>query len=189
MFEIKEKDLAGRLGVLSTPRGKIQTPLLMPVVNPNRLTLSIESIVHCGADMIITNAYILLKTLKDDVLSNGVHKLLNFNGPIMTDSGAFQLMIYGDIDVTNAEISRFQERIGVDFAVPLDLPQAKGSKESVEEALNETIERALENINIRKSEITKWVGPVQGGPYPTLVAKAAEIMGSLPFDIYALGSV
>lgn len=189
MFEIREKDMAARNGVLITSRGKVKTPTLMPVVNPNRLTLPVDILAHCGAEMIITNAYILLKTQKEDVIAKGVHELLGFDGPIMTDSGAFQLMIYGDIDVTNEAISRFQERIGVDFGVFLDIPQAKGSEAVVEKALSETIARAKENVSIRQSENTKWVGPIQGGPFPELVAKASKIMGSLPFDIHALGSV
>ncbi|MFQ5977465.1 MAG: tRNA guanosine(15) transglycosylase TgtA [Candidatus Heimdallarchaeota archaeon] len=189
MFEIKGKDLAARLGVLSTLHGKVQTPTLMPVINPNRLTLPIDILERCGAEMIITNAYILYRTLKEEVLTKGVHDLLGFKGPIMTDSGAFQLMTYGSIDITNRDISHFQEEIKVDFGVPLDLPQAKGSVESVERALNETIERIKENVRIRQSETVKWVGPVQGGPYPALVEKAAKILGSLPFEIHALGSV
>ncbi|MFX0117695.1 MAG: tRNA guanosine(15) transglycosylase TgtA, partial [Candidatus Hodarchaeota archaeon] len=189
MFEIKQKDLAARLGVLSTSHGKVQTPTLLPVVNPNRLTLPIDVLVHCGAEMIITNAYVLYNTLKEDTIAKGVHGLLEFDGPIMTDSGAFQLMTYGSIDVTNRQITRFQEEIWVDFGVPLDIPQSKGSEEAVEKALLETIERARENADIRHSEMTKWVGPIQGGPYPTLVAKASKIMGALPFEIHALGSV
>lgn len=189
MFEIREKDMAARNGVLATARGKIKTPTLMPVVNPNRLTLPIDMLARCGAEMIITNAYILLKSQKDEVIAKGVHELLGFNGPIMTDSGAFQLMTYGDIDVTNETISRFQERIGVDFGIFLDIPQAKGSEAVFKKALSETIARAKENVTIRESENTKWVGPIQGGPFPELVAKASNIMGSLPFDIHALGSV
>ncbi len=189
MFEIREKDGAGRIGVLTTSRGKVNTPTLLPVVNPNRQILSIDDLIRSGTEFLITNAYILFRTQRNEAIKFGIHDLIGFQGPIMTDSGAFQLMEYGYVDVTNKEICSFQEDIGVDFGIPLDQPLAGGTYEQYQEALNNTMEKVKESIEIRKLKKINWVGPVQGGPFPDLVTQASQKMSTFPFDIYALGSV
>ena len=107
MFEIKAKDNRARVGVLHTEHGDVPTPALMPVIHPGRQTIDVSKY---GADIVITNSYIIFKDdeLKQKALKEGVHKLINFDGPIMTDSGSFQLSVYGDIDVTNKEFIDFQ---------------------------------------------------------------------------------
>ena len=57
-FEIKYKDGMGRIGVMTTPHGKVQTPALMPVIHPGKQTLDVKKY---GADIVITNAYIMYK--------------------------------------------------------------------------------------------------------------------------------
>ncbi|MFA7375318.1 MAG: tRNA-guanine transglycosylase, partial [Methanothrix soehngenii] len=98
-FEILHKDLAGRIGRLSTLHGTVETPLLMPVVNPHLPLIPPEELASMGAEMIITNSYIINQDpdLREGAIEQGLHDLLGFPGPIMTDSGAFQLSVYGDI--------------------------------------------------------------------------------------------
>ena len=97
----------GRTGILKTPHGNIKTPALMPVVHPGKQTLDVKEF---GAEVVITNAYIMYKNeeLRAKVLEEGVHKLIDFPGPIVTDSGSFQLSLYGDIDVTTGRSSSFR---------------------------------------------------------------------------------
>ena len=103
MFEIKAKDNRGRVGVLKTNSGDVKTPNLMPVIHPRKQTIDVKKY---GADIVITNAYLIYKDedLKKKAAEIGLHKLINFDGPIMTDSGSFQLSVYGDVDITNKEV-------------------------------------------------------------------------------------
>jgi len=126
-FEILQKDLAGRIGRLSTPQGNIETPALMPVVNPHLHLIPPPELARMGADMIITNSYIIHQdgALRARALEEGLHALLGFDGLIMTDSGAFQLSVYGDIDVQPREILDFQAAINRTSACPWTSPRRR----------------------------------------------------------------
>jgi len=186
-FEIKYKDACGRAGILKTPHGKVQTPALMPVIHPGKQTLDISKY---GADMVITNAYLIYKNqdLREIALEKGVHELINFNGPIMTDSGSFQLSLYGDIDVSNREIIEFQEKIGTDIGTSLDIPTPPFvSMGRAEEEMEITIERAREALEVRDKLMLNSV--VQGSTYPSLRAKCAEALGGMDFQVHPIGAV
>ncbi len=189
-FEIKEKDMLARIGKFETKNGKVETPLLFPVINPRIQPISPQRIKDTfGFEAIITNAYILRKTCNSILMQEGLHKFLGFDGVVMTDSGAYQILIYGDVEVTPAEIVEFQERIGSDLATILDIPTGwKVPKEQAEQTVTETLKRAKEFFKIKKRKDILWVGPIQGGRHLDLVAKSAVEMGKLPFNVYALGS-
>ena len=123
-FEILHKDLAGRIGRLRTPHGPVETPILLPVINPHLQLIPAPELNKMGASMLITNSYIIYQdeALKIQAIEKGLHHLIGFNGPIMTDSGAFQLSVYGNIDVKPGEILNFQYAIKSDICVPLDIP-------------------------------------------------------------------
>ncbi|MHA1712835.1 MAG: tRNA guanosine(15) transglycosylase TgtA [Candidatus Ranarchaeia archaeon] len=198
-FEIVAQDLAGRIGKLQTPNGVIETPLLFPVVNPTKQTISPKELEHdFGCSALITNAYFLWQRCKREVLEKGIHKFFDFNGTIMTDSGAYQILMYGGVEINSLEVLKFQSDIGSDLGVILDVPTGGGlSRSKAELTVKQTIERAkeavkywsslVENHFIRKKD-TLWVGPIQGGLYPDLVTKSASIMASLGFKVFALGS-
>ena len=191
-FEIKQREGLARIGVFTTAHGRVQTPTIMPVLDPLRPDqLSIDEMCVMGAEMFITNAYLTYKNeiTKEKAIKEGIHSLIGFNGPIMTDSGAFQLMGYGNVDITNKDVTTFEENIGVDIGVYLDIPVAMGSYEETKNALELTLERAKEHIEARKNEQTMWAGPIQGGKYLDLITKSASAMADLPFNIHAIGSV
>jgi 7-cyano-7-deazaguanine tRNA-ribosyltransferase len=191
-FEIKQREGLARIATFNTKNGKVMTPTLMPVLDPLRPEqLPINEIVSIGAEIFITNAYLCYRNDQAHkvAVEHGIHKLINFNGPVMTDSGAFQLMGYGTVEVSNEEITKFQEDIGVDIGVFLDIPVANGTYVETKEALNTTITRAKEHINLRTNKEVLWAGPIQGGKYLDLLSTSAKIMGDLPFQIYAIGSV
>ena len=99
-FEIKKRDAAGRICRFTTKHGTVTTPNLMPVINPNKMIITPKEMKKLfGTEIIITNSYIIKKSdkLKEKALKNGVHNLIDFDGPIMTDSGTFQSYMYGDI--------------------------------------------------------------------------------------------
>jgi 7-cyano-7-deazaguanine tRNA-ribosyltransferase len=107
----------------------------------------------------------------------------------MTDSGGYQILVYGDVSVTPKEIVRYQECIGSDIATVLDVPTGwKVSKKFAQQTVDETLRRARELLNYKKRDDIAWVGPIQGGRYLDLVAQSAKETGKLPFQIHALGS-
>lgn len=177
----------GRIGIMTTPHGKVQTPALMPVIHPGKQTIDVK---RYGADIVITNAYIMYKNedLKEKALADGVHSLINFDGPVVTDSGSFQLSEYGDIDVTNREIIEFQEKIGTDIGTSLDIPTPPYVKrERAKRELEITLERAKEALEVRENLMMNSV--VQGSTFTDLRAKCAETIGKMDFEIYPIGAV
>ena len=189
-FEILHKDLAGRIGRLSTLHGTVETPLLMPVINPHLPLIPPEELASMGAEMIITNSYIINQDpdLREGAIEQGLHDLLGFPGPIMTDSGAFQLSVYGDIDVLPMEILDFQFAIKSDISVPLDIPTPPDvSRERAESELNITEERLREAAGLKRDALL--AGPVQGSTYPDLRERAGRFARELGFDLYPIGGV
>lgn len=189
-FEIRDKDLAGRIGRLYTPHGILETPALLPVVDPVRQEVPLEEIEKIGFNAIITNAYLLLKRKGREAAEHGVHKLLGFNGIIMTDSGAYQILEYGSIEVSPAEIVEFQKSIGSDIAVILDIPTGNArDRGQAEYSVRETIKRAWEATRIIDSDKRIWTLPIQGGPFKDLVELGAKEASKIPgYRLYALGS-
>ncbi len=189
-FEIKERDLLARIGRLQTKSGIVETPLLFPVINPAVQPIPPKKIQEkFGCQALITNAYILKKRLQNQVAEKGLHKFLDFNGTIMTDSGAYQILIYGDVETTPKEIVQYQEQIDTDIATILDWPTGwRVTREHAEKTVDETLNRAKQLFKTKTRKDILWVGPIQGGQYLHLVAKSAHEMGKLSFQIYALGS-
>lgn len=187
IFEITHKDIAGRIGRLETPHGTIETPAIMPVVNPNIQSIEPHEL---GAEIIITNSYIIYRNpeLRKRAMSEGLHSFLGFDGPVMTDSGSYQLSVYGEIEVGNKEIVKFQQEIGSDIGVPLDIPTPPDvTKKRAEEELEITIARAKEALGLKKSMLL--AAPVQGSTFPDLRENAARRLSEAGFDIYPLGAV
>jgi 7-cyano-7-deazaguanine tRNA-ribosyltransferase len=189
-FEIKEKDLLGRIGKLKTKSGTIETPLLYPVINPTIQLVTPRKLKETfGFEAVITNAYILNKRYGDKVVNEGLHKFLDFDGVVMTDSGAYQILVYGGVEISQKEIVAYQERIGSDVATMLDIPTGwKVTKEQAQETVAETLRRSKAFFKTKSRDDVLWVGPVQGGKHLDLVASSAVEMGKLPFQIHALGS-
>ncbi|WP_409197767.1 tRNA guanosine(15) transglycosylase TgtA [Methanobrevibacter acididurans] len=191
MFEIKAKDNRGRVGVLKTQHGKVMTPALMPVIHPRKQTIDVKKY---GADIVITNAYLIYKDpkLKQKALDEGLHKLIDFQGPVMTDSGSFQLSVYGDVDIGNTEVIDFQEQIGSDIGTSLDIPTAPYvDKEEARKDMEITIKRAQEAIEYRnnKNYNLKLNSVVQGSTFPDLRSECADRLTSLNADLYPIGAV
>ena len=109
MFEIKKSDLAGRIGIIYTNHGKIETPAYVPVIHPVKQKIPAKKLREIGFDLVITNAYITLKRYGDEAVKQGIHKIIDYDGAIMTDSGGYQVLEYGDIDVDYKKISDFQK--------------------------------------------------------------------------------
>jgi 7-cyano-7-deazaguanine tRNA-ribosyltransferase len=189
-FEVKDKDVLARIGRLRTKSGVVETPLLFPVVNPNVQVVPAKRLKQdFGFQAVITNAYILKRRFNELPTEKGVHRFLDFDGVVMTDSGAYQILVYGDVEVSPEEIVSYQERIGSDVATILDVPTGwKGGRTHAEETVRVTLNRAEQFSKTPHRDDILWVGPVQGGRYLDLVAESARQMGELSFQVHALGS-
>jgi len=193
-FEILHKDVMGRIGKLYTPHGVVETPTLMPVINPNIKFIPAKEMKKFGAEMVITNSYIIYRTpaLREKALEKGVHGLLDVDMPVMTDSGSYQLMVYGDVEVNNETIVRFQNAIESDIVVPLDIPTPPDAEYST--ALNDlkiTLEREEEAIRIHREEENPRLiaAPIQGSTHPELRRMSAIEAAKLDADVYPIGAV
>ena len=174
------KEGLARIGKFSTPHGDIETPTVMPVINPNLNFLTKEELKSIGVQAVITNSYIIKRTasLEQEALKSGVHKLINFDGPIMTDSGTFQSYVYGDIEYNNREIVEFQKNIGSDIITILDIfTKPQDSYEQAKAAVYETYRR-LKEVNTEDSIIA---GPIQGSVYPDLRIESAKMMSEAAY--------
>ena len=190
-FEIYVRDGQARIGRLHTQHGILETPCLLPVINPNIRTIEPREMWDkYGIQALITNSYVIWKheKLKQEALQNGVHGLIDFPGVIMTDSGTFQSYVYGDVEVEVDEIVKFQKDIGVDIATMLDVfTRPDMTYSQVEQAVQETIDRA--DISVKTANGMMLNGPIQGGLYPELRAKSAREMSAFDFAIHPIGGI
>ena len=109
LFEVVTCDGAARIGRLHTRHGALNTPTLLPVVNPNLRTIEPREMwEQYGVEALITNSYVIWKhdDLRERALADGIHTLLDFPGVIVTDSGTFQSYVYGDVEVGPEPSSR-----------------------------------------------------------------------------------
>ncbi|MDD1677190.1 MAG: tRNA guanosine(15) transglycosylase TgtA [Methanomicrobiales archaeon] len=188
-FEIQDKDIMGRCGKLRVNGRTLHTPALLPVVNPNKLTIPVSDLAAMHVEGIITNAYILIRSsFRDRAIGEGVHNLLSYDGIIMTDSGSYQLSLYGDIALSNEETILFQQRIGSDILVPLDIPTSPAAdRPQAEQELGITLDRIREGRDLVGSG--QLAAPVQGGLFPDLREQAARAISSLGFTYAPIGAV
>lgn len=191
-FEIKRKDQPARIGKLKIGRNTIETPAFFPVINPKKPIISTKFMKRLGINAVITNAYIIYKddTLRKMAIEHGIKKLLNFDGLVMTDSGAYQLMRYGDIDVTNREIIEFQIEIGSNIGVILDYPITIDCN-------HKEAKRRLEITKKAAEEGRKYLGrenfllmyPIHGGYYKDIIKESVKFGKDLSYEIFGFGSI
>lgn len=201
-FEVRYSDLAGRIGKLETAHGTLDTPAFIPVVHPVRQTISSQFLRSLGFDAVITNAYTTLKYYGDIARSRGIHRILDYDGIVMTDSGGYQILEYGTIKTEPHIISQFEVDVGSDIAVPLDRPtgfkldygkakryveetlaNAKNALEATRTFAKEEYRRDRDNLGT-----TVWAGPVQGAEHLDLVTYSASALDQMGFPLLAIGS-
>jgi len=190
-FEIKDRDAAGRICKFTTKHGTVTTPNLLPVINPNKMLITPKEMKKLfGTEMIITNSYIIKKDkkLKEEAIKKGVHKIVDFDGPIMTDSGTFQSYVYGDIKLDPLEIVEFQKNIGSDVGTILDVfGKPDQTRKEAEKGTKETLKRAKNSVEI-KGEMA-LACTVQGSIYPDLRESCAKNLSKIDSDFFPIGGV
>jgi 7-cyano-7-deazaguanine tRNA-ribosyltransferase len=200
---VKCTDLAARIGKFTTPHGSFETPAFIPVIHPVKQQISPNFLKSLGFNCIITNAYITFKKNEEKARKYGIHNIVNFDGPIMTDSGGYQVLEYGSVGVSPSNMAQFELDIGSDIPVPLDKPTGYGlpyarAKSYVEETIS-NIEETVKIINKNKnnSDIDPtflssngeiWTGTIQGAEHFDLVKHSASVLDKMGFQFFAIGS-
>jgi 7-cyano-7-deazaguanine tRNA-ribosyltransferase len=190
-FESLDSDCAGRAGKLTIGKKTVRTPALLPVINPHLQLVTPKELQQMGVEALITNAYIFSQSqqYRQRALTEGLHKVLDFDGVIMTDSGSFQLSVYGQVSITNTETLSFQRDIGSDIWVPLDIPTSPASdRETTERELGITMQRLKEAREVFGPD-APIAGPVQGGIFEDLRERAGREVTDLGFTFCPVGAV
>jgi len=189
LFEISKTDLAGRIGTLHTNHGKIETPAFVPVIHPVKQTIPSKKIKEIGFDLVITNAYITRNSYGDEAIKKGIHDIIDFDSAVMTDSGGYQVLEYGDVEVSPPEMANFEKGILTDFAIPLDKPTGFGLPLKKAEAyVKHTLKVSKQTLEDSEDNGQIWIGPIQGGEHFELVAKSTKSLVKMGFQMLALGS-
>jgi len=192
-FDISTWDGLAKLGIYSVNGRSFTTPALFPVVHPTRQEIEASRIgTEFGFQQFITSTYLLSKKYSLDDLP-AIHELLNFDGVIMMDSGAYQLMVYGDVELDKRKTMEIQKKVGTDIGVIMDHPIGYDVPfEEAERRVQTTIERVHESIEFMGEEVN-WTLPIQGGKYVELIDRyldavlTEEVLSRYKF--FAIGSV
>ncbi len=212
-FTLNATDGAARTGVISTPRGEIRTPAFMPVGTAATVKAMMpESVRATGADILLGNTYHLMlrPTAERIARLGGLHKFMNWERPILTDSGGFQVMslaalrkmteegvtfsshIDGSKHFLSPERSmEIQRLLGSDIVMAFDeCPALPATDERVAEAMRLSMrwaERSRDAFGDRPGHAL--FGIVQGGVTRELREESAEALKAIGFDGYALGGL
>lgn len=206
----KDKNTDARYGKIITNHGTFETPMFMPVGTLATVkTLSPEEIKEIGSGIILSNTYHLWLRPGADVVerAGGLHKFMNYDGPILTDSGGFQVFslakpkditedgvsFKSHIDGSNLfltpEISiEVQNKLDSDIAMSFDeCPPYPVTHEYMRKSIERTIRWAKRGLEVHNNPNQSLFGIVQGGEYPDLREWSAKETVKLNFDGYSIG--
>tara|TARA_B100000959_G_scaffold187608_1_gene196194 strand:+ start:2950 stop:4107 length:1158 start_codon:yes stop_codon:yes gene_type:complete len=207
-----ETKTKARLGLITTSHGTIETPVFMPVGTRAAVkTLTPEELKENDTSIILSNAYHLFLRPGNKLIKNmgGLHKFMHWNGPILTDSGGFQVFslnkltkikeegvyfnshINGSKCFLSPEISmEIQQDLGADIAMTFDEPVPYPSSYEYAKNSNEMNSRWAERCKKRHSEENQALfGIIQGGMFNDLRKQSVENILEIGFDGYAIGGL
>jgi queuine tRNA-ribosyltransferase len=210
-FETVTTDGRARLGRLRTPRGEVETPTFMPVGTAGTVkAVTTEELRGCGAQIVLANTYHLFLRPGHELIRElgGLHRFMHWSGPILTDSGGFQVFSLArlcrlddegvrfrshldgsELALSPARSMEIQAALGSDIAMALDeCPAGPGRREAVETAVRRTT-RWARLCRESYSGPGALFGIVQGGTYPDLRERSARELLELDFPGYAIGGV
>jgi queuine tRNA-ribosyltransferase len=201
-----------RLGRVTLPHGVVETPQFMPVgTNATVKALHPDEVRAAGATIVLANTYHLYLRPGHERIERlgGLHSFMGWDGPILTDSGGFQVVSLGDLRVIDDDgvtfkshldgsIHRFtpehsvqvQQALGADIAVAFDQPVFPSSPRTVvRDAMDRTHRWAERSLAVHTRTDQALFGIVQGGLDPVLRAESARFIASLPFDGINIGGL
>jgi len=212
-FDVHATDGGARAGVLRTARGEVRTPVFMPVGTKGTVkTLHPDEVSDLGAQIVLGNTYHLHFRPGDELVRDlgGLHRFMSWDGPILTDSGGFQVFSLRDTiarvddegvtfrNVYDGNESRFtpelsqriQANLGSDIAMCLDqVPPANVSHRELEEAVRRTTDWAKRQHGEPRADGQLRFGISQGGIDPELRRRSVEEIAAIGFDGNAIGGL
>ncbi|MFZ1110008.1 MAG: tRNA guanosine(34) transglycosylase Tgt [Rhodomicrobium sp.] len=214
-FKLLAKDGGARLGEVATPRGAIRTPAFMPVGTAATVkAMFLDDVKAAGADVILGNTYHLMLRPSAERIARlgGLHRFMRWDGPILTDSGGYQVMSLAQLrTVTERGVSfrshidgalheltpersiEVQNLLGADIQMQFDectpFPATRDEAERSMQLSLRWAERSLDAFQRYGEPGRALFGIVQGGVYPELRAASAEALVSKDFHGYSVGGL
>lgn len=214
VFELQAQcpDTGARAGIFHTPHGPVETPRFMPVGTlANVKTVTPAQLQEAGAQMVLSNTYHLHLQPGEDIVqrAGGLHKFMGWKGPMLTDSGGFQVFSLSDlrsitdegvtfrsprdgamINMTPENSIGIQNALGADVIMAFDECAPPGvGREAVEQAMTRTYDWLKRCMSAHSRKDQALFGIVQGGEYLDLRAEAARQLVELDLPGYAIGGV
>lgn len=201
-----------RAGTFETLHGSVQTPVFMPVGTQATVKgQTVESLRGAGSRVLLANTYHLMLRPGVEVFRHfgGIHRFMNWDGPVLTDSGGFQIFSLPNARQMNEEGARFQsyldgslhllspeksievqKAIGSDIMMVLDQCIPSTAEYTVAHSAMELTHRwALRSLNARGESPQALFGIVQGACFPDLRRQSAQTLTQMPFDGFAIGGL
>jgi len=211
-FSLKAKEGSARVGVIETSRGSIQTPVFMPVATQGSVkALDNYDLEKIGAEIILGNVYHLNLRPGSDLIQRigGLHKFMNWDRPILTDSGGFQgfslqhlrkiseegINFKSHIDgsshlLTPEKVVQIQFELGSNIWMPLDVCLPPDSNfDQIDEALGMTSRWMERSLDAKKEFCGDLFGIIQGGLFTELRQKSVDMMTSFDLPGYSIGGL
>lgn len=201
-----------RAGMMHTPHGAFATPAFMPVATQGTVkSLTPQQVRETGATILLSNTYHLYLRPGAEIIEQmgGLHRFMGWDGPILTDSGGFQVLslahlrsiddtgvtfrshIDGSPHVLTPEKAiTIQEKLGADIIMTLDeCPPYPASEEHHRQAMMRTHQWAQRCLAAHQKDDQALFGIVQGGTFPALRRESAQFMDSLGLPGYGIGGL
>ena len=213
-FHIQAEDPGSRArrGVFVTPHGRVDTPAFMTVGTRASVTgLTPADLVEVGTQVVLGNTYHLLLRPGVELFERvgGIHRFMGWDGPMLTDSGGYQIFSLSEDRVISEKGARFrsytdrrmhmlspeksiavQTAIGADIMMVLDVcVDARSDLETTRAAMERTHRWALRSLAARRDTPQALFAIMQGGIFPELRRASAEFLTAHPFDGFAIGGL
>lgn len=211
-LEIKhiDKQTGARYGILHTPHGDVEVPMFMPVgTNATVKTLSPEEVLSLGSGVVLANTYHLHLQPGEKIVkeAGGLHEFMKYPGPMLTDSGGFQVfslkaqrkiteegvLFRNDLNgneelFTPESVIEIEEALGADIIMSFDecIPYPSERKYA-EESTERTLRWAARGLAHHTREDQALFGIVQGGAFTDLREHAAKELAAMDFPGYSIG--
>ena len=210
-FEIQARQERARAGTFHTPHGDLLTPIFAPVGTQAAVkALTPAQLQDTGASLILANTYHLYLRPGDDLVAEmgGLHRFMNWPGPILTDSGGYQVFSLKEnrtisedgvtfrshIDgsthlLTPEKATHIQENLGADIIMAFDECAPPYDKEYNQRAIQRTHAWAERCLQAKRRSDQALFGIVQGGIFPDLRVESAQFIASLGFPGHGIGGL
>ena len=212
-FTVRHEDrfTGARLGLMNTPHGAVETPVFAPVGTQATVkTLTPQQLGELGATLVLANTYHLYLRPGAEVVARlgGLHHFMGWEGPILTDSGGYQVfslpnlrrvrddgvVFRSHIDgsehfLSPERVIAIQELLGADIIMAFDECAAPLDRPGAEEAMRRTHAWAERCLGARQRRDQALFGIVQGGAFADLRQISGYVLSEMPFDGYAIGGL